>query len=123
LVEKKMPPNRSTRVGRPATDEAIVELILQFATENPSWGYDRIVGALKHLGRHISDTTVGNILKQNAQPPTPERKKRRSWADFIAGFTPTPGERRYSFSGGRRISNVNRSTQIEQRRPNVINHL
>ena len=32
------------------------------AQENPSWGYDRIQGALANLGFHISDTTVGNIL-------------------------------------------------------------
>ena len=87
FVEKKMPLSRSTKVGRPSTDETIVELVLQFARENRSWGYDRIAGALKELGHDVSDTTVGNILRQNALPPAPERKKGTTWADFISRHT------------------------------------
>jgi len=37
------------RVGRPRMDEEAERLVLQMAKENPSWGYDRIVGALKNL--------------------------------------------------------------------------
>ncbi len=32
------------------------------ARENPSWGYDRIQGALANVGHEISDQTVGRIL-------------------------------------------------------------
>jgi putative transposase len=32
------------RVGRPRIDEEGERLVLQMAKENPSWGYDRIVG-------------------------------------------------------------------------------
>src|SRR5260221_8507514 len=32
--------------GRPPVQREIVELVVQMARENPSWGYDRIVGAL-----------------------------------------------------------------------------
>ena len=32
------------RVGRPRIDEEAERLVLQMAKENPSWGYDRIVG-------------------------------------------------------------------------------
>jgi hypothetical protein len=32
------------RVGRPRIDEEAEQLVLQMAKENPSWGYDRIVG-------------------------------------------------------------------------------
>ena len=46
------------------------------AQENPSWGYDRIQGALANLGFHISDTTVGNILKAHGIEPAPERESR-----------------------------------------------
>ena len=35
------------RVGRPRIDEEAERLVLQMAKENPSWGYDRIVGALE----------------------------------------------------------------------------
>ena len=50
-------------VGRPRIRQQIVDLALRMAQENPSWGYDRIQGALANLGFHISDPTVGNILK------------------------------------------------------------
>jgi hypothetical protein len=46
------------------------------ARENPSWGYDRIVGALANLGHQISDQTVGNILKG-------KRRQTVGWKDFI----------------------------------------
>jgi hypothetical protein len=36
-------------------------LVVRIARENRSWGYDRIAGALAHLGYTISDQTVGNI--------------------------------------------------------------
>jgi len=53
------------------------------AHENRSWGYDRIAGALVHLGYDISDQTVGNILKRRGLPPAPERKKSTTWKEFI----------------------------------------
>src|SRR5262245_27956019 len=46
-------------------------------------GYDRIVGALKHMGYIISDQTVGNILKRHGLPPAPKRKKTATWQEFI----------------------------------------
>jgi hypothetical protein len=33
---------------------------------NPTWGYDRIQGALANVGYHISDSSVSNILKAHA---------------------------------------------------------
>jgi transposase InsO family protein len=53
------------------------------AQENRSWGYDRIVGALQHLGYTISDQTVGNILKRHGILPAPDRKKTTTWKEFI----------------------------------------
>ena len=69
--------------GRPVVDEEIEALILRLARENRSWGYDRIVGALAHLGYTVSDQTVGNILKRHSIPPAPERKKMTTWDEFI----------------------------------------
>ncbi len=54
--------NRTYR-GRPRIDEKLEELIIRFASENRSWGYDRIIGATATLGYRVSDQTVGNILK------------------------------------------------------------
>jgi putative transposase len=56
---------------------------LQIARENPSWGYDRIVGALANLKHHISDKTVGKILKAHGIEPAPERKRQTTWKQFI----------------------------------------
>jgi len=37
-------------VWRPKLDEETERLVMQMARENPSWGYNRIVGALANLG-------------------------------------------------------------------------
>jgi hypothetical protein len=56
---------------------------LQMAKENPSWGYDRIVGALKNLGHQLAHQTVGNILRRHGLSPAPKRKPAISWKEFI----------------------------------------
>ena len=61
--------------------------MLQFACENPGWGYDRIVGALANLGYRISDQTVGNTLKRHGLGTVPERKRNTTWAQFIRRHT------------------------------------
>jgi transposase len=69
--------------GRPRVDEETEGLVVQMAKENPTWGYDRIVGALANLGQRLSDQTVGNILRRHGIPPAPKRKHTTSWRDFI----------------------------------------
>jgi putative transposase len=69
--------------GRPRIDTAIETLIVRMASENPSWGYDRIVGALANLGYAASDQTVGNVLKRHGLPTAPARKHTTTWAAFI----------------------------------------
>ena len=41
------------------------------ARENPTWGYDRIQGALENLGVTLSDTTIGGILREHGIEPAP----------------------------------------------------
>jgi transposase InsO family protein len=53
------------------------------ARENPTWGYDRIEGALANLGHKISDTTVGNILRDHGIEPAPERKRQTTWKTLL----------------------------------------
>jgi putative transposase len=77
--------------GRPSISVAIEALVLQFARENPGWGYDRIVGALANVGHQIADQTVGNILKRHGVGATPERKGKPTWAAFIRRHKPALG--------------------------------
>ena len=74
---------RKGKLGRPSGSVEIERLVLQFARENPGWGYDRIVGALANLGYQVCDQTVGNILKRHGLGPAPERKRHTNRAQFI----------------------------------------
>ena len=65
---------KEKKSGRPGIRQVIVDLIVKFAKENPTWGYDRINGALSNVGYHICDSTIGNILKAHGIEPAPERK-------------------------------------------------
>ena len=70
-------------VGRPRIRQVIVDLILRFARDNPRCGYDRIQGALANVGYHISETTVGNILKAHGIEPAPNRGRQTTWRTFL----------------------------------------
>ena len=75
--------HRGNAPGRPPVPDEVTRLILRIAKENPTWGYDRIQGALANLGHRISDTTVGNILKANGIEPAPDRKHQTTWKTFL----------------------------------------
>ena len=84
LVAKKWDySKRRKSVGRPPVGQEIVDLVVRFARENVTWGYDRIQGALVNLGHMISDQTVGNILKEHGIEPAPERKRQTTWKTFL----------------------------------------
>jgi putative transposase len=84
LVAQKFDGSQHRRSpGRPMIDEELKALVVRIAHENRSWGYDRIVGAMAHLGYTISDQTVGNILKRHGVPSAPERKQTTTWKEFI----------------------------------------
>jgi putative transposase len=70
-------------VGRPRLRQVVVDLILRFARDNPTWGYDRIQGALANVGYGISDTTVGNVLKSHGTEPAPDRRWQTTWKTFL----------------------------------------
>ena len=74
---------RRTGPGRPQVSPEVEMLVVRFARENRGWGYDRIVGALANLGYHISDRTVGNILRRHNIAPAPERSRTTTWKEFI----------------------------------------
>ena len=78
LIAKKFDGSKFRKsVGRPPVEEEIERLVVRMARENPSWGYDRIVGAMANLGHKVSDQTIGNILKRHDIPPAPSENKRR----------------------------------------------
>jgi transposase InsO family protein len=84
LVAQKFDGSRQRKApGRPRIDQELEALVVRMARENRSWGYDRIAGALAHLGHTISAQTVGNILKRHDIPPAPERKTTTTWKEFI----------------------------------------
>src|SRR5882762_577164 len=84
LSANKFDGSKSCRsVGRPKLDQETERLVVQMARENPSWGYDQIVGALANLGHRLSDQTVGNIFRRHGISPAPKRKQSISWKNFI----------------------------------------
>jgi putative transposase len=69
---------RSSRRG--VLDE-IRQLIVRMAEENPTWGYTRIQGAVKNVGRRVGRSTIARLLKAAGVPPVPERPT--SWQTFL----------------------------------------
>ena len=90
--------------GRPPVDAELEALVVRLAQENGSWGDDRIVGSLKHLGYTISDQTVGHILKRHGIFPVPHRKQTMAWH----AFHPCPHgyARRHGFLHDRGLDNL-----------------
>jgi hypothetical protein len=69
------------RSGRHDVLVEIRQLIVRMATENPTWGYTRIQGALKNVGHHVGRSTIRRILKAAGLPPVPQRPT--SWQTFL----------------------------------------
>lgn len=59
----------------------IRRLVVRMAEENPTWGYTRILGALKNVGHRVSRSTIARMLKAHGMPPVPERPT--SWQTFL----------------------------------------
>jgi len=75
---------RRSYPGRPPIDGEPEAWIVRMATENSSWGYDRIVGALANLGYPVSDQTVANVLRRYGIAPAPKRCQKSTWKEFIS---------------------------------------
>src|SRR5471032_2517576 len=69
------------RGGRPGVLAEIRRLVVRMAEENPTWGYTRMVGALKNVGHRVSRSSIARILKARGIPPVPERPT--SWQTFL----------------------------------------
>ncbi len=55
--------------GRPPVSAECRHLILQLASENPRWGYQRVRGELLKLSHTVSATTIRAILKRHGLGP------------------------------------------------------
>ena len=83
LVAKKFDSSDKRKPGRPRIRQEIADATVRFARENPTWGYDRIQGALRNLNYHIADSTVANVLKAHGIEPAPERQRTPAWSTFL----------------------------------------
>jgi hypothetical protein len=83
LIALKYDGSAHRQPGRPRTEADVESLVVRMAEENRTWGYDRILGALRNLGHKLSANTIGNILKRHGIEPAPERRRKTSWKEFI----------------------------------------
>jgi len=70
------------RAGRPPLDEAVQQLILRLARENPRWGYQRIQGELLCLGVRVSASAIRGTLRRHQLDPAP-RRTTTTWRAFL----------------------------------------
>ena len=92
------------------------------ATENPTWGEERIANALKlKLGTRVSPRTVEKYLRIGGPPRTPDPKQR--WLTLVHNHATTivacdffvvvtAASFMYSYHGARRIEQTFRRQQI-----------
>jgi putative transposase len=71
----------AARPRRSGVLSEIRQLVVRMASENPTWGYTRIQGALKNVGHRVGRSTIRRILKAAGLPPVPQRPT--SWQTFL----------------------------------------
>jgi putative transposase len=80
VTRKRACPNRA---GRPPVSAQIAALIERLATDNHSWGYQRIQGELLKLGHRVSASTIRRVRTALKIPPAPKRHTDTTWRQFL----------------------------------------
>jgi transposase InsO family protein len=70
------------KLGRPPIHDEVRAAVVRLVSENPRWGYLRIVGELRHLGIRLSASSVQRILRHAGIGPAP-RRSGPSWSTFL----------------------------------------
>jgi putative transposase len=83
LIAQKYDGSKKRGPGRPRKPEEIESLIVRLATENRTWGYRRIQGALANLGHDVGRGTIAEILARHGIGPAPERQRGTTWKEFL----------------------------------------
>jgi transposase InsO family protein len=83
LIAKKYDGSANRKPGRPRISIRIRQLAIRMATENRTWGYGRIQGALANLSYTICRTSIKRILMDQGIEPAPKRSKKSTWHEFL----------------------------------------
>jgi putative transposase len=83
LIARKYDGRHRRAPGRPHVMAQIQAVVVRMATENRTWGYTRMQGALANLHHRVARGTIANILRRHGLAPAPEREKRTTWQEFL----------------------------------------
>jgi hypothetical protein len=117
LIAKKWTYPR--RTGRPPVAAEITALIECLATENASWGDQRIQGELLKLGHRVGASTIRRVLRALRILPTQRRRTiSRCQRRIVSGVTSkrSPWYRAFGITPSKVASN-SRSAQCKSGRP------
>jgi hypothetical protein len=67
-------PHRSP--GRPPIADELAALIVRLATDNPTWGCQRIQGELLSLGHRVAASTIAKVLRTHGIDPRHDERLR-----------------------------------------------
>ena len=65
------------KLGRPAVEPEVRDLIQRMSQENPTWGAPRIQSELALLGHDLAESTVAKYMFRTAKPPS------QTWRTFL----------------------------------------
>ena len=96
LVARKWTYPSTKPLGRPPTAQVVRELVRQFATENPDWGYRRIHGELTGLGHRVAPSNW--VSSSDLTPPVVTNVGPScQWSGSGSGWWLTESPRRSGF--------------------------